>query len=181
MGQDLRRLAVDGAPTTNMYATDIVGDFWEIGYDLFRDRGSMKARFIKADILDTNSALRAWHGKIDVVYAGSVLHLFGWAKQLEAARQLVLLSKVGTTVLACQIGRDDAEEVTSKWDGSTAFYHNVESLKKMWHIIEEDTGTRWTVNAALGSLEIVKLEREDVVWMRPGTQLLQFLLIRIEN
>ena len=180
MGQDLRRLAVDGVPTTNMYATDIVGDFWEIGYDLFRDRGSMKARFMQADVLDANSALKALHGAIDVVYAGSVLHLFGWAKQLEAARQLVLLSKVGTAVLGCQIGREDAEEVVSKWDGSTVFYHNVESLRKMWHIIEEDTGTRWTVKASLGSLEIVGLEREDVAWMRPGTLLLQFLLIRIE-
>lgn len=80
MGQDLRRLAADGVPTANMYATDIVGDFWEIGYDLFRDRDSMNAHFIKADILDADSALQALHGKIDVVYVGSVLHLFGWAK-----------------------------------------------------------------------------------------------------
>lgn len=63
MGQDLRRLAVDGAPTANMYATDIIGDFWDLGYDLFRDRDTMKAEFIKADILDTYSALEALHGK----------------------------------------------------------------------------------------------------------------------
>lgn len=119
--------------------------------------------------------------KIDVVYVGSVLHLFGWAKQLEAARQFVLLSKVGTAVIGCQIGRNDAEEVTSVWGGGPAFYRNVDSLKKMWHIIEEETGTRWTVTTSLGSLEIVGLEREDVAWMRPDTLLLQFLLIRIEK
>lgn len=181
MGQDLRRLAVDGAPTANMYATDIIGDFWDLGYDLFRDRDTMKAEFTKADILDTYSALEALHGKIDVVYVGSVLHLFGWAKQLEAARQFVLLSKVGTAVIGCQIGRNDAEEVTSVWGGGPAFYHNVDSLKKMWQIIEEETGTRWTVTASLGSLKIVGLEREDVAWMRPDTLLLQFLLIRIEK
>lgn len=51
----------------------------------------------------------------------------------------------------------------------------------MWRIIEEDTGTRWTVKASLGSLEIVGLEKEDYAWMRPGTMLFQFSLIRIER
>ncbi|MCJ1461383.1 hypothetical protein MMC28_011765 [Mycoblastus sanguinarius] len=152
-----------------MYATDIVEDFWEIGYDLFRDRDSMAARFVKADILDANSALKALHGKIDVMYAGSVLHLFNRAKQLEACRELVRLSKIGTAVLGCQLGRDDAEEVTSICGGNTVFFHNIESLRKMWHVVEEETGTRWTVDASLGSLEISGLEKEDVAWMRPGT------------
>ena len=164
-----------------MYATDLIEDFWEIGYDLFRDRDSMKANFLKADILDANSALKDLHGKIDVVYAGSVFHLFGWANQLKAARQLVLLSRVGTAVLGCQLGRNDAEEVTSRWDGKTAFYHSVESFREMWHIVEEDTGTCWTVNASLGSLEILGLEKEDIAWMRPGSLLLQFSLTRVER
>ena len=54
--------------------------FWDIGYDLFRDRDTMKAQFVNTDILDANSALAALHGKIDVVHVALVLHLFGWAK-----------------------------------------------------------------------------------------------------
>ena len=180
IGQDLRRLAFDGVPTTNMYATDVTGDFWEIGYDLFRDRDSMKAHFVKADILVTNSALTALHGNIDVLYVGSVLHLFDWAKQLEICKQLVLLSKVATAVLGCQIGFNDAGESIGRWGGNPVFWHNVESFKEMWRIVEEDTGTRWTVKASLGDLETMGLEREDVSWMRPGCLLLQFLLTRTE-
>ena len=97
-----------------------------------------------------------------VVYVGSVLHLFDWAKQVEVARLLVRLSKVGTTIIGCQIGRERAEEVPNRLGGGSLFFHNGESLKKMWHVIEEDTGTCWTVQASLGSLEIVGLEREDV-------------------
>ena len=181
MGQDLRRLAVDGAPTANMYATDIMAQFWEIGYDLFRDRGSIKAQFLQADIRDGESALNSLHGRMDVVYVGSVLHLFDWAKQLEVARLLVKLSKAGTTIIGCQIGREFAGEVPNRMGGDAPFFHNVESLKKMWHVIEEDTGTCWTVQASLGSLEVVGLEREDTAWMRPGSLLLQFLLTRIEK
>ena len=181
MGQDLRRLAVDGAPTENIYAPDIIQDFWDIGYDLFQDRSAMKAHFVKADILDSDSALKALHGKLDVIYIASVLHLFGWQKQLEATRELVRLSKVGTAVLGCQLGRNEPEEKASKWDGNTAFFHNVESFDKMWRIIGEDTGTSWKVTASLGSLEIVGLEKEDLAWMRPDMRLLQFLVIRMEN
>ena len=180
MGQDLRRLAVDGAPTDKMYATDIMGEFWEIGYDLFRDRDSMKAQFIEADIVDAGSELNALHGKMDVVYLGSVLHLFDWARQLEIARRLIRLSKVGTAIIGCQIGRESAGEGPSTMGQRDApFIHNVESLREMWRVVEGETGTSWTVQASLGSLEILGLESEDAAWMRPGNLLLQFLFTRI--
>ena len=180
MGQDLRRLAVDGVPTGKMYATDVMGEFWEVGYEVFRDRGSMKAKFIQADIVDKGEELDALSGKMDVVYLGSVLHLFDWAKQLDVARRLVQLSKVGTAIIGCQIGRESAGEGPSTMgQRDPPFIHNVESLRKMWHVIEEETGTSWTVQASLGSLEILGLESEDVAWMRPGNLLLQFLFTRI--
>ena len=181
MGQDIRRLAVDGAPTENMYAADIIQDFWDIGYDLFQDRDVMNAHFVKADLLDSNSELRALHSKVDVIYVASVLHLFGWDKQLEATRELVRLSKVNTTVLGCQLGRDEPGERASKWNGNTMFYHNVESFEEMWRIIGKDTGTQWKVAASLGNLDIVGLEKEDLTWMRPDMRLLQFLVIRMES
>ena len=115
MAQDVRRLAADGAPTENMYTTDIVSDFWEIGYDLFQDQHTMKARFIKADVLEEESALDSLDGAIDIVYAGSVLPLFGWQKQIQACKRIVQISRVGTLVLGCQIGRAVRQEVNSEW------------------------------------------------------------------
>ena len=45
-GQDLRRLVADGGSMDNMYASDLNRELWDIGFDLFRDRDRMKARFI---------------------------------------------------------------------------------------------------------------------------------------
>ena len=45
-------MAADGAPTQNMYSSDIVPEFWSLSFDLYRDGGSMKARFLEANILD---------------------------------------------------------------------------------------------------------------------------------
>ena len=182
MAQDLRRLAADGAPTDNMYATDIVSDFWEIGYDLFRDRDTMKARFLKADVLEAESALDSLEGKIDVVYAGSVLHLFGWKKQVQACKRIVRLSKVGTLVLGCQMGRNVGQEVASQWGGgSTTYYHDAETFKTMWQQIGEETGTNWEIETELGALEKLGLEKEDLEWMSPGSCLLQFAATRLEG
>ena len=46
-------------------------------YDLFRDRETIKAQFMKADILSEKSPLNALDGRIDIMWIGSVLHLFG--------------------------------------------------------------------------------------------------------
>lgn len=179
MAQDLRRLAADGAPTANMYATDIVPDFWEIGYDLFRDRDTLKAQFIKADVLEEESGLDALDGSADLVYAGSLLHLFGWEKQIQACKRIARMSKLDTMVLGCQIGRACGEEVETKWGGGSTMYdHNADSFRELWRQVGEETGTRWIVKAELGDLKILGLEKEDIAWMRPGNMLLQFSVIR---
>lgn len=179
MAQDLRRLAFDGAPTYNMYATDIVSDFWDIGYDLFRDRRTIQAQFIEADILRGDSALDSLDGKIDVVYIGSVLHLFGWEKQVQACKRIVRMSRYGTTALGCKVGRASGEAVKSEWGGgSTMFNHDVESFNELWRQVGEDTNTSWKVEAELGDLKALGLESRDVAWMRPGNMLLQFAVTR---
>lgn len=74
--QDLRRLAVDWASSESMYASDLCSELWDIWYDLFRDRDTMKARTIEADIFDPNTPLRDLTGKIDIIFACQSLHLF---------------------------------------------------------------------------------------------------------
>lgn len=179
MGQDLRRLAADGAPTEKMYATDIESDFWEVGYDLFRDRGTLKAQFIKADVLDQESALNRLDDRADVVYAGSLLHLFGWEKQVQACKRIVRMSKSGAMALGCQMGHATGEEAEFELAGGSAMYiHSVESFVKLWQQVGEETGTSWKVEAEVGDWEPLGLEREDIAWMRPGTVLLRFTVIR---
>ena len=74
LGRDLRPLAADGAPSENMYASDLHSELWDIGFDLFRDRDTMEARFIQADIFDPDTPLRDLSGKIDITIVCQFLH-----------------------------------------------------------------------------------------------------------
>lgn len=43
LGQDVRKLIFDGAPVDSVYGTDLLAEFVEIGYDLFRDEEKLLA------------------------------------------------------------------------------------------------------------------------------------------
>ena len=77
IGQDLRRLVADGAPSDRLYAVDVVSH-WDVGYDMYRDRDRFSAHFIEADILYPNVELRALMGTVDVVSITHVLHQWDW-------------------------------------------------------------------------------------------------------
>lgn len=166
-GQDLRRLAAAGAPTENMYASDLNSELWDIGFDLFRDRQGMKARFIQSDIFDPASELGDLKAKIDIFIVCQFLHLFSWEKQFEAVKRIVEMSRPGSQLIGYQMGRLKAEESHTRWN--TMFFHDVESFKHMWCDIEKETGTKWTVEVALVNLEEWGMEKEDYDWM-PATQ-----------
>ncbi|KAI0201663.1 hypothetical protein F4808DRAFT_459787 [Astrocystis sublimbata] len=51
VGQVLRKLAFDGVDSSRLYGTDLEPRFLDIGYDLFRDKGKFKGKFIVGDIL----------------------------------------------------------------------------------------------------------------------------------
>ena len=61
LGQDLRKLAYDGVPSTRLYGLDRDARFIGLGYELFRDRHRFGAHFANADLMaqtvDTNPAL----------------------------------------------------------------------------------------------------------------------------
>src|SRR5690242_15576227 len=78
MGQDIRKLVYDGAHSENIYASDLQGQFWDIGYEMFLDQQSLKATFVEADVFDDKSGLQELTGKFDIVHAASFFHLFEW-------------------------------------------------------------------------------------------------------
>lgn len=111
-GQEIRRLAADGAPSENLYGSDLRPEFFELGYEFFRDRDTLKSKFIAADIFDPNSALKELDGKIDILYAGSFLHLFGYEQQLEVSIRIakLLKEKPGSLLVGRQVGNVEAGE-----------------------------------------------------------------------
>ncbi|KAF7855967.1 hypothetical protein EAF04_009923 [Stromatinia cepivora] len=108
IGQDLRQLVYDGAPSTNLYGVDIV-NHWETGYEMYRDKEKFHAQYIECDILNPNPALGKLNGKMDIIWVTHVLHQWTWEGQVLAAKNLLTLSRVGTIVAGYRVGAGPAK------------------------------------------------------------------------
>ncbi|KAF1978387.1 hypothetical protein BU23DRAFT_524983 [Bimuria novae-zelandiae CBS 107.79] len=84
IGQELRQLTFSDAPSSSLYGADICAEFFNIGYNLFRDRDTFSATFLQADLFEPTSALTMLAGKIDMIWTASVIHLWDWEKQQAA-------------------------------------------------------------------------------------------------
>lgn len=165
-GQEIRRLVHDGAPSSHLWGADLRPEFFELGYKLFQDKETLKSTFIAADIFDPESPLKNLVGKIDIIYAGSFLHLFNYQDQLRVCKRIVeiLKEKKGSVVLGRQAGSIVAGERVHRTNtAQSMFRHNAESFKKMWQEVGEATGTKWRV-------EIEVLDPREDQWARPGAE-----------
>jgi hypothetical protein len=180
MGQDIRALVQDGAIEENLYGSDLKKDFWEIGYDLFLDRSSLKAKFIEADVFDAESGLKELNGKLDIVHAASFFHLFDWDGQVKAAKRVVGLLKAepGVLVFGRQGGNVNADVITRLMkDQQAAYWHNPESWAKMWKQVGDETGTKWEVDAFLGEEDLAK--RTNAMALPAGSRFMTFSIRRV--
>jgi hypothetical protein len=150
-----------------------------MGYRLFLDRDILKSKFIEADITDANSALSELDGKIDIIYAGSFLHLFDYKGQIEVCKRLVKLlrEKKDSLILGRQLGNIDAGEYVQTTNESGIMYrHNAESFKEMWDEVGEETGTKWRVDHDFELFELLSKEERDKV--EPGIGMLRFSVFK---
>jgi len=155
-GQEVRKLVADGAPAGNVWGSDLMGEFVELGYDLFLDRETLGSRFVVGDVFDQGSDLGQLRGKMDMVYAGSFFHLFGWEGQVQASKEVVRLlkPKKGSMIVGRQVGSTNPSVKEHKTNPTGEMYrHNVESLQKQWREIGEAMGVRFTVTGYLTELE----------------------------
>lgn len=189
MGQDLRYLAAEGAPSDNMYGTDIEPAFWELGYELFQDRTTFRGRFLQSDILDddasvpaTSSVRQQLRGNVDVVYAGAVLHLWDIDTQFDALKGLVELTRRNSMIVACQLGSVEIETKPAWREGlKPRLFHNAESIKKLWERVCEATSTDWEVEARIVDLEVLLPNERDRSWMDQTNRGLFFEATRISQ
>lgn len=171
VGQEVRQLVLDGATPENLYASDLHPEFLDIGYDLFKDRETLKSTIFAADIFNaTDPNFVALVGQMDVIWAGSFLHLFSYPATIEVLKQLITLSNPtsGSLIVGKQLGHVDAGEFVIQGSAPAAkspstttstsqagsvegdkttslFRHNEDSFKKMWDDVGQQTGTKWNV------------------------------------
>jgi SAM-dependent methyltransferase len=155
MGQDIRKLVHDGAPSEHTYASDLKKDFWGFGYAMFLDKPTLQTQFMEADIFDADSELKKLDGKIDIINAASFFHLFDWDQQVQAAKRVVQILKPvsGSLIVGRQGGKPEAGSF-AHIKKLSAFWHNPESWEKMWKQVGEETGTEWQVKAAFGEEDL---------------------------
>ena len=146
--QDIRKLVSDGVPGENLYGLELRQSFVDLGYELFRDKESLKATFIVGNSLEEvpPSGLEALRGKVDIVYAGSVLHLFPLDEQIRLARLIVSLLRPvpGSLILGRQRGSTEPGEYEHRTDENKTMYrHNPESFRQMWQDVGKERGIEW--------------------------------------
>jgi hypothetical protein len=123
------------------------------------------------------SGLKELDGKIDVVYAGSFLHLFDYAGQFKVCERIVRLLKPvkGSMVAGRQVGYVVAGERVHRTNyREKMFRHNAESFEKMWEEVGEKTGTKWRVEVEIQKVE----EMQGHVQWDPDTRRLKFTVFR---
>lgn len=155
LGQDVRKLIFDGAPMESVYGADVLVEFVDIGYELFRDEGKLpRSHFVApVDIFDESSRLKEFDGRVDIIHANSVFHLFTWDDQVRAAKRVARLMRPqkGSLVIGSHVAHQDAGEVPSRPGrrSATMYRHNADSWGQLWQSVGKEVGVTFTVKSIL--------------------------------
>jgi ubiquinone/menaquinone biosynthesis C-methylase UbiE len=168
LGQEIRKLVHDGAPSENIMGSELHGEFVELGYDLFRDHDKLKSKFVVGDFFKLTG--RGFHGeRFDIIYQSAFLHLFNLQDQTDLIIKVVteLLKGPGSMFVGRQIGAINATEYQSKALRTVACYwHNEETWQRMVNTVASKIGKKFESKFELGE-RLPRSEydfgREDVV------------------
>lgn len=155
-GQEIRFLADQGIPGRQLFGCDFEQVFIDLGYQLFRDKGRLDASFVTGDLTadsGTGQLSETLSGKLDIVFASSLFHMWDYDIQVRVAARLVRLcrDRTGVMIAGRQLGSllGGAYPMAGMKDGGVHYRHNVETIKGFWSDVGEVTQTRWTVEAGL--------------------------------
>ncbi|OCK74765.1 hypothetical protein K432DRAFT_409589 [Lepidopterella palustris CBS 459.81] len=179
MGSDLRALVADGAPAANLIATDVVR-FWDIGFEMFRDKDRFHCRFVQADMMDPNGGLRDFKHAVDIIHISKVMHQWNFDRQVEACCRLVELSRPNTMIVGDQMGGETAHELVPYPDLPGMWMHDEASWRALWDKVSELTSTRWEVDPKALSIEDMGWDRAEYQWLREDANVLMYTMTRVE-
>lgn len=160
--QDVRRLVADGVDSSCCYGADLRLSFIDLGYELFRDKSTLRSKFIEADIFAAESGLDELKGKVDIINASSFFHLFSWEQQKSVARAVIKLLKPhkGSLLLGRHVGEQIGRE-RARGDGGTMWRHDVASWQRMWKEVGEESGTTFEVLGSLAEIPGMVIEEPN--------------------
>lgn len=179
VAQDMRYLVLDGCPSANMLAIEKMSGYVETAFDYFRDRDTLQAKFIIANVLDRSIPdVQELRGTVDIAHLGMVLHVWDLDGQIAACERILefLAPKPGVLVVGNSVGRKVASNFIGP-EGTIIYKHDVESFKAMWDEVGRRTGTSWKVSG--WNDDGVGLNGETVHWEDPTTTRLYWAVERL--
>ncbi|KAL3479556.1 hypothetical protein BJX99DRAFT_221868 [Aspergillus californicus] len=169
LGQDVRRLAFDGVPSENLYGLDLHSELVELGYELFRDRETLKATFLAQDFFEDTPLFRKIDKTLGVINSGYFMHLWDWEGQVKLGLRMVKMlasgQEEGGLIVGVHFGLKRTKTVKTE-DGREMFVHNSNSLLKMWGEIEGLAGRKLRVEVAVEEDERCRIYNPDTVRLR---------------
>ena len=180
LGQDLRQLLFDGVPLSkNLFGIDLRSEFFDLGCDLFQDKGKMDATFVACDL--TRPAipdLDPLRESIDVISAQSLFHLLTLEDQKTAAKHLINMTKPvkESLIMGRQVGNTSAKVGGHFFiEDSKAFLHSPETWTQFWRDIGAVTGTDWHITTWAEEAPN-RIKRQE--WYTPSVIILVFAASR---
>lgn len=187
LGQNVRKIVHDLGPSPTVFGSDLSQDLIDCGYDYFLDKASLEPQFFTGDLLSgSDPNFEKMKGTFDVIFATCLYHLWSWDVQLKASIATVHLLKpeAGAVIFGWQIGASPAKEITrnlgkTRAEHTTMFRHDEASLRKLWDLVGEETGTRWVVEAKNDLPEWVPVEYEGPLKGARTANIITFTITRV--
>lgn len=185
LGQDLRKLLLDGAPSSSaFYGIDVEPAFFDIGYDLFRDKNRLQATFIATDLTQEMLPAQAepLKASIDVISAQSLFHIFPLDMQRRLMKNLFKLAKpaTGSLIIGRHLGNEKPGDVkglrnAEKIFPQPIFAHNRESWELLIKECIPKFGQEWEVQIQQEDAP-ERIKRQP--WARPGVVVLLWTITK---
>lgn len=178
-GQDIRKLHVDGVPGRQLVGLDLVPEFNNLGYELFRDADRLNFDFYARDILNDDADWAPLRGRFDILHLTSFLHIWDWAGQVKAASRLAEFTRSGTLLVGSQLGSGTGGEFPSLESGQMNFRHNEKTFQELWDEVGKNTGTVFKVqNTYFKVMTDVIQQNLGQPWAEPTMGIFVFEVVR---
>ncbi|KAH9843540.1 uncharacterized protein C8Q71DRAFT_697313 [Rhodofomes roseus] len=189
-GSAIRKPVLDGFPAKNCIASDLRKEFWDMGYQLYKDSPeTFPVPFAQGDVLDPSflkplppidtplddpapelsqlTSLTPLAGRLSAIHATFFFHLFSEEKQLQIAQSLAgLLSPLpGSMVFGSHVAYPTKGTIITRPTGAPVpmFCHSAESWEEMWNGTVFKKGSV-KVEAELSTLPVPKGALDHEYW-----------------
>ena len=130
LGQDLRKMSLDGVPQKFLFGLDIEQEFINLGYELFGDKSSSKITFITTNILDIEKFHQLKEKMtFDIIYTSAVIHLLNKDDIRSLLTNINSLLSKGCIFYGQTTGLKNPENIQDNF-GRIRYLHSKDSLEK---------------------------------------------------